>query len=217
MSISVVSWSGGKDSALALHHAIALGLNPTHLIVMMDESGEQSHSHGLSKQLLHAQAHSLGMTLLTASASWQTYERTFIDQLICMQLQGLTHAIFGDIDIEAHKLWEDSVAAAAGLIPVLPLWQQSRLAIVQAVLEAKIKPVICGIRKNIVPLDFLGRVFDATCVKDLCDLGIDPCGETGEFHTVVVDSIDFQYPISYHLGSLYETETTYQVNFIVDS
>lgn len=216
MNTSVVSWSGGKDSALALHYARALGLNPTHLIVMMDESGEHSHSHGLSKQLLNAQAHSLGMTLLTAPASWQTYERTFIEQLTRMKSQGLTHAIFGDIDIEDHKLWEDSVAEAADLTPVLPLWQQSRLSLVQAVLELKIKPVICAIRKDVVPLDFLGRVFDTMCVNELCELGIDPCGEAGEFHTVVVDSPDFEYPIAYHLGNVYETETTYHVNFIVD-
>lgn len=222
---SAISWSGGKDSALACMYALNAGLNPHTLITMMDQTGLRSRSHGLQFNFLKAQANALGMRLISPSVSWQTYEDVFIQTLKDLndikytedsKNKEVTHCIFGDIDLIEHKIWEEKVSAAADLIPVLPLWQQARLTIVNQVLEFKFKPVICVILKDTVPDHFLGRYFDQDCIDELIALNIDPCGEGGEFHTVVVDGPIFKTALDYQLGQIHTTETTISIDFIVN-
>ena len=212
---TLISWSGGKDIALASLKALEMGLHPTHLLTMMDESGQRSRSHGLSLALLQAQASALNMQLITQACTWSTYEETFIHSLQKAHDIGITHCVFGDIDLEEHRLWEEKVAQAATLQPILPLWQQPRLELVEAVISTGIKPIICTILSARVPTHFLGRCFDRACVDELIALGIDPCGEGGEFHTVVMDAPHFHHPISYRTGQQHATATTLSIDILV--
>lgn len=189
------SWSGGKDSCFALMQAVQLGYEPVALLNVMNEQGHISRSHGLPASILRQQAVQLRIPLVTVASSWQEYEQHFTSALRSIRLQyGAQAAVFGDIDLQAHRDWEEKVCAAARLEAVLPLWQQDRKQLVHEMLDA-------GIRCRIVSCNaamgqsFLGRIMDDALIADLEAIGVDVCGENGEFHTVVTDCPLFAAPL----------------------
>jgi diphthine-ammonia ligase len=192
---AVISWSGGKDSCYAMMQAVAAGYEPVVLLNMMNEGGRVSRSHGLPHHILLQQAQALQLPLVTIPASWEEYEARFIAAL--QQLVGHYEpaaAIFGDIDLQPHRDWEEKVCAAAGLQAVLPLWQQSRRQLAEAMLREGIQTTIASCNTLLGP-DFLGRSFDLPLLDELEAKGVDVCGENGEFHTVVTNCPLFQAPL----------------------
>jgi uncharacterized protein (TIGR00290 family) len=120
------SWSGGKDSVLALFKAIQADYEPKKLLNMLSEKGKKSRSHNLSLSVLEAQAEALNISLETRRASWDEYEETFIEALKDFNKEGIKTGVFGDIDLEGHREWEEKVCKEAGLEAFLPLWQKKR-------------------------------------------------------------------------------------------
>ena len=110
------SWSGGKDSCYALMKSLTNGNSVVALLNMMNETGERSRSHGIPLALLKAQAKSIGVPLETCQASWEDYEFTFIEKLQNLtKTYNLDAAVFGDIDIESHKKWEEKVCDSSDI------------------------------------------------------------------------------------------------------
>jgi len=196
------SWSGGKDSCLALNRAIKSGYQTTHLLTMFDETGERSRSHAVSLEVMRAQAESLGLELVTPIASWQDYEKVFIEELVKLKSQNVETAIFGDIDLQAHRDWEEKVCAAAEIEAVLPLWNEDRLDLVNEFLASGFRSVVICVNEKYLPKEFCGRVFDEQFVRDLPE-GVDACGENGEFHTFVFDGKLFKNPVPYKVDEIY--------------
>ncbi len=192
----MTSWSGGKDSALAFHRAKAAGGIPLAVINMLDETGGRSRSHGLRPEVLAAQAAALGVPLRTARAAWATYEAGFTALLAGASADGVTAAVFGDIDLAAHRDWEEKVCAAAGVRASLPLWLEPRRALVDELLGLGFQAVIVAVKEDALPARLLGRALDASLVAEIEGLGADACGENGEYHTVLVDGPDFAWPIT---------------------
>src|SRR5262245_15451060 len=192
------SWSGGKDSCLALRRALAAGKLAC-LVTMFTEDGQRSRSNGLPREVLEAQAAAIGVPLLTASATWDGYEVAFIDLLRAAKAHGATTAVFGDIDIPRHREWEERVSAQAGLTAALPLWQEDRMALLEEWWSAGFEARIVVAREGLVDRRFLGRVLDRPTANELATTGIDPCGENGEFHTVVTAAPLFRHPIELEL------------------
>ncbi|MDV6374338.1 hypothetical protein [Deinococcus arenicola] len=192
----VTSWSGGKDSALAFYRVKRAGGIPIAIINMLDEAGERSRSHGLRPEILEAQASALGVPLRTARASWASYESEFTALLTGAAADGATSAVFGDIDLAAHRDWEEKVCAAAGLRASLPLWLEPRRTLVGGLLGLGFRAVIVAIKEDALPARLLGRTLDAELVAEIETLGADACGENGEYHTVLVDGPDFAQPIN---------------------
>lgn len=193
---SVVSWSGGKDSCYAMMQAKAAGYQPVVLLNMMNENGQISRSHGLPHAILMEQASMLEMVVVTIPATWESYEERFIavlQQLV--EIYEVKAAVFGDIDLQPHRDWEEKVCAAAGIEAVLPLWQQPRHKLVMEMLQSGIKTMIVSCNTHLGP-DFLGRMLDEDLVKELEAKGVDVCGENGEFHTLVLDCPLFKHPVS---------------------
>lgn len=199
----VVSWSGGKDSALALLRAQAAGGRPLALLSVLDESGTRSRSHGLRPEVLAAQAAALGLPLRTARASWASYTPVFTALLASAAQGGATGAVFGDIDLQDHRDWEEGVCAAAGLRAALPLWQEPRRALVEEGLRRGLRARIVAVREDALPADLLGRTLDAALVSEIERLGADACGEGGEYHTVVVDGPGFTAPLDLQPGEVH--------------
>ena len=142
MTTALISWSGGKDSCLALWRARNAGMDVPLLITALDEDGRKSRSHGVPPELLEAQAASLGARLQRYHASWASYEERFIAMLRAAKDEGIDHAIFGDIDLQPHRDWEEKVCAAAGLTAHLPLWGEARRALVDEFLAAGFKAIV---------------------------------------------------------------------------
>jgi uncharacterized protein (TIGR00290 family) len=199
MSLAFASWSGGKDSALALCRAKEQGLNVTTLLTMLDETKERSRSHAVPLHVMQAQADALGLNLITPSASWSDYERVFIDTLKTLKGQGFTTGVFGDIDLQPHRDWEEKVCAEAGLEPLLPLWHEPRERLAREVLNLGFRAVVVCVNGRYLNETFCGREYDESFLKDLPE-GVDACGENGEFHTFVYNGPIFQKPVDVHVA-----------------
>ena len=98
----VASWSGGKDSAMAYYRAIQSGMTPKRLLTMFQEDEEVSKSHALPLKVVQAQAARLDVPLMIRGAGWDDYEAKFIDAMDECREGGITHGVFGDIDLEGH-------------------------------------------------------------------------------------------------------------------
>ena len=109
------SWSGGKDSCLALSRASRDGGTPRALLTMLTEGGVRSRSHGLAKPVLEAQAQSLGVSLVTRASTWEHYEVAFRTALAEFRAAGIERGVFGDIDLQPHLDWVQRVCAAEGI------------------------------------------------------------------------------------------------------
>lgn len=190
------SFSGGKDSCLALFRARAAGLDVRTLLVMMNESGERSRSHGLPRALLDRQATALGARLVTGSADWNTYEARFVEILRTLRAEGHEVGVFGDIDLEPHREWEERVCAAAGVRAHLPLWQEDRARLSLEVRDAGFRAVVVCVDSRYLDDSFVGREYDDRFLADLPG-GVDACGENGEFHTFVYDGPGFAAPVPF--------------------
>jgi uncharacterized protein (TIGR00290 family) len=193
---SMASWSGGKDSCLALWRAQKRGASVTHLLTAMDETGQKTRSHDVAKDLIWEQGRSLGMQNTFICASWQDYENQFIEQLKRLHSQGIREAIFGDIDLIKHREWEESVCSKAGLSATLPLWNENRLSIVHEFFKAGFKARVVCVDGRFLDESFVGVEFNQEFIAKL-PMEVDACGENGEFHTFVYDGPNFRHPIQW--------------------
>lgn len=198
---ALVSWSGGKDSCLALWRARQSGMSIRRLVTAMEESGTSSRSHGIPPELLKAQAASLGLEMRFYHASWGTYEEKFIATLNDARTDGISHAVFGDIDLLPHREWEEKVCARAGIEACLPLWDEPRDRLVSEFLSLGFKAVVVCVNAQYLGEEFCGREFDAAFLADLPE-GVDACGENGEFHTFVYDGPAFVKPVAFRRAQI---------------
>jgi diphthine-ammonia ligase len=190
------SWSGGKDSCFALMNAIQSGYSPKVFLNVLNEEGKISRSHGIPSAILEAQAAAAGLPVHLLSSSWQEYEVKFTSALTELKQQyKLSHAVFGDIDLQPHRDWEEKVCTNAGLTALLPLWQQDRKQLVLQMLSSGIETIIVSCNSTMGER-FLGKTISIDLITELEALGIDACGENGEFHTLVLNCPLFSKPIA---------------------
>ncbi|MGG0656925.1 diphthine--ammonia ligase [Rummeliibacillus pycnus] len=191
----IASFSGGKDSALALYKAMMVG-EAVGLIVMLEEEGKRSRSHGMPPELIHAQAKSIGLPVYTAAASWTDYEKVFIRLLEKAKNQGSEVLVTGDLDMPAHGCWHEKVTKYAGLKLGMPLWEMNHHEAVEEFIDLGFVTIIVTVNLSLgMREDDLGRTLTHEYVKELEARGIDPCGEGGEFHTTVLNGPIFKHPI----------------------
>ena len=193
---SFVSWSGGKDSCLALWRSQQSGFKVTHLLTALEETGSRVRSHGVSVQLMRAQAAALKLDIEFLSASWKEYEYQFIEKLTFLKSLGIQSGIFGDIDLIAHREWEEKVCGAAGIAACLPLWNEDRLSLVSEFFHAGFKARVSCVDGRFLDDTFVGCEFDQSFI-DRLPSGVDACGENGEFHTFVYDGPNFINPVQW--------------------
>ena len=183
----VTSWSGGKDSCYAMMQATQQGFIPKVLLNMMNENGKVSRSHGLPLSILNQQAQKMGLPLEGIPATWGDYEAKFIAVLKTLKAKyDLEAAVFGAIDLQSHKDWEVEVCAAASLKAILSLWQQDRIFLVNQMLENGIETMIVSCN-TMMGEQYLRKILTKELAQELHEKGIDPCGENGEFHTLVIN------------------------------
>lgn len=181
------SWSGGKDSCFAFMKAIGSGYQPIALLNVMNEDGQISRSHGIPREILHAQAQLMKLPIYMIESSWENYEENFVNALKHLKLDyDIQAAVFGDIDLQFHRDWEEKVCEASGLKTVLPLWQQDRKALVLDMLNAGMETIIVSCNEQLGE-QFLGRMISEELLDELESLDVDACGENGEYHTLVIN------------------------------
>ncbi len=176
---------------MALHRALEAGLRVSSLFTMVSPEG-YSMSHRIPRGLLALQAEALGLPLLEGTADWGTYEEEFKRALVGLRATGIRGCIFGDIDLEDHLSWCRRVCRETGLEAVHPLWGEDQGVLLDELLQLGYRAVIVVVDLERLGPDWLGRDLDAKAVDELLRLGISPCGETGEYHTLVVDGPVFR-------------------------
>src|SRR3954462_14151759 len=175
------SWSGGKDSCFALMQAIEQGYAPQVLLNVLNEAGKISRSHGIPEIILKAQSEAAGLPIYLIASSWQEYEVKFVQTLQKLAEEyDLQYAVFGDIDLQEHRDWEEKVCKKADIEAVLPLWKQDRRKLVAQMLKSGIDTIIVSCNET-MGKDFLGKTLTPDLIDELEQMGIDACGENGEY------------------------------------
>jgi len=183
-----VSWSGGKDCCLALYRAVRSGLEVRRLANMVTEDGTMSRSHGVAAYVIRAQAEALGIPIMQQAAADDDYEAEFRKMLRAFSGEGITGGVFGDIDFNAHREWIERVCGESRMDFHLPLWLESQRGLMNEFIDAGFESVVVAAKSEFFGEDVLGRTVDRDFLACLDGIaGMTPCGEAGEYHTLVID------------------------------
>jgi uncharacterized protein (TIGR00290 family) len=201
------SWSGGKDSALALHALLeqpeweVVGL----LTSVSDEYARVSH-HGVREELLDLQAEALGLPLdklrLPAGQGPCTngqFEALMAEKLAGYVERGVNHVAHGDIFLEDLRAYRERNLARLGMQGVFPIWKRDTRELVESFVALGFRAVLCCVEGAKLDASFVGRELDLDLIADL-PAGVDPCGENGEYHSFVYDGPIFQRPVEFDVG-----------------
>lgn len=187
-----VSWSGGKDSALAAYRACRQGHQLACLLNCIAEDGSRTRSHGLPAGLIGLQAQAMGLPLVQVQTSWEEYEAKFKEALCALRDEGVAGGVFGDMDIQEHRQWVERVCAEVGMQPFLPLWGDDPWGLLNEFWGAGFQAIVVATRLGPA---LIGRRLDAALVAEMVLQGAHPCGEEGEYHTLVTDGPLFRSPL----------------------
>ncbi len=184
--MKVVSlWSGGKDSCLACYKARALGYEVAALFNFTEAKGKKSLSHNLPAQLVAEQAALTGLPIFQKATSRENYERGFKAMVSEWQKKEKVEGIvFGDIYLREHKDWIERVCRELKINPIMPLWGIDTLKLIMEFIREGFEAIVVAAKVDLLGREVLGNKIDYEFIKRL-DKRIDPCGEKGEFHSLV--------------------------------
>ncbi len=194
----VAAWSGGKDSCFAYYKALKEGLDVVSLVTFMRDAN-MSNFHGIRSDLLDAQVKALDKPLVKRITTPSTYEQQFKDALLQFKAHDVEGLVTGDIyEVAGHEEhWLERVLSEVGLKPIRPLWQGNTTEIFKEFIAAGFKATVVRTKLPVLGEDWLGRQLDAAFLSDIQKLpNVDPCGEGGEYHTVVTDGPIFSNSIT---------------------
>jgi uncharacterized protein (TIGR00290 family) len=205
-----MSWSSGKDSALALREARAEGaVEVVGLLTTVNAHAERVAMHGVRRALLDAQADSLRLPLHVVDLPWpcpnEVYDERMQKAVDHAREVGVEAMVFGDLFLEDIRRYREASLEGSGITPVFPLWRRPTGEVAQDLLVLGFRALVVCVDVAQAPREIAGRWFDETLLEDLPP-GVDPCGENGEFHTVVVDGPGFSYPIDVAVGEIVERD-----------
>lgn len=196
----VASYSGGKDSILAIYRAIKLGMIPLGLINTYNIDKNRSWFHGIPKHLLNQVSASIGIPITYIKTSGVEYAANFEKELVTQKEAGAQVCIFGDIDLEEHLVWCTQRCENVGLEAYFPLWQNNRRDLVNEFIDSNFVANITVIDKSRLAERYLGAQLTKELVDAIVADGADACGENGEYHTFVSNGPLFSRPIAFNLA-----------------
>lgn len=205
---AVMSWSSGKDCTLALHRARQQGmLEVVALLSTFNETADRVAIHGTRRSLARAQARMLGLPLievdLPAPCSNAEYEARIGAAALRLKERGIRDWIFGDLFLEDIRQYREANLAAQGLSGHFPLWGADTRLLAQEMLDLGLDARIVTLDPRLVPRELCGSRYDRAFLDQLPP-GVDPCGERGEFHTVVAHGPGFAAPLDLRQGETVE-------------
>lgn len=196
----VASYSGGKESALAVFRATKEGHKPIALITTYNTDANRSHFHGLTREVLERVSDSLGIPLWLIKTSGNEYAKNFEKTLIRAKKQGAEACVFGDIDIEGHIEWCSERCKNVGITPWFPLMNKNRKDVVYELIDSGFVAYITIVNTKQVSDEILGKQLTKEVAEQIADGGADICGENGEYHTFVSAGPNFKYPVEFSFG-----------------
>jgi uncharacterized protein (TIGR00290 family) len=204
-SPAVLSWSGGKDSCLALAQLLQDGTHVASLLTTITRDFDRISMHGVRRSLLQAQAAALGLPLYEAfipkSASNGQYELAMGEAFGHFRSKGVTKIAFGDLFLEEIRAYREQLLSRYGMTGVYPIWQRNTAALIREFIERGFKTIVVCVDPAKLDPSFAGRIIDADFLAELPG-SVDPCGENGEFHTFVFEGPLFRAPVKFAVGEL---------------
>jgi uncharacterized protein (TIGR00290 family) len=204
-----LSWSGGKDSALALWTLRREQLEPEALITTVTESYERISMHGVRRELLACQAEVLGLPLVEVvippTCINEVYEARMAEAFAAAPLSRVEAVAFGDLFLEDVRAYREERLAGAGKGGLFPLWGRDTTALAREFLDAGFEATLVCVDPRVLDASFAGSRYDERLLTELPP-GVDPCGENGEFHTFVHAGPIFAEPIACATGAIVERD-----------
>lgn len=187
----LVSWSGGKDAAWTLHTLRQRDdVEVVGLLTTVTDGFERVAMHGIRRDVLHTQSEAAGLPLIEARIPQRcdnaTYEAAFADALgqarVCWpQVETLA---FGDLFLADVRAWREASLAKIGWRIDTPLFGRDTAALAREMIREGLRTRLCCVDTEQLDAAFSGLAFDAALL-DALPVACDPCGENGEFHTLV--------------------------------
>jgi uncharacterized protein (TIGR00290 family) len=205
-----LSWSGGKDSALALRalrtkHSV----EPRALIATVTSEYERVSMHGVRRDLLERQAERLALPLVEVTIPPECvnalYEERWLEALTSADLEGVEEVAFGDLFLEDVRRYRESLLARAHKRGVFPLWGIDTAQLAREFVAEGFRALIACVDPKQLDGSLVGREYDAVLLDEL-PAEVDPCGERGEFHTFVYAGPCFSEPIACRVGPVVERD-----------
>jgi uncharacterized protein (TIGR00290 family) len=210
----ILSWSGGKDSAMALHALLQSGrYEIVSLLTTVSEQYERISHHGVRVELLEQQAASLGIPLhmlyLTQdNCSLEDYEALMKKTMLEYKDKDVLTVAFGDVFLQDLRDYRERNLAKVGMEAIFPIWGRDTTEIVRTFIALGFMAHLTCVDNEKLGREFAGRLIDAGLIRDLPD-GVDPCGENGEFHSFVYDGPIFQRPVDINVGEVVLRDVRY--------
>ena len=210
-------WSGGKDSALALHRARESGLEVARLISFFDSATGRVRFHGVRVELLEEQAKAAGIEIRVIGTAWPEMEARLATELTRLKQEGFTGVVLGDIHLADVREWYESRVVAAGLEHVEPIWGEAPERLLREFVAIGGRAVVTCVDKTRLDRSWLGRVIDETFAEEVAATGIDACGENDEYHSFVFAGPVLRRDIGWRLGEVRDDGRFVQVDVVGDA
>jgi uncharacterized protein (TIGR00290 family) len=222
MALPVVfSWSGGKDSAMALHCLLSdPALEVVSLLTTVTEGYDRISMHGVRRELLHRQAECIGLPLVEVSIPPQCvnpiYEARMAEAVLRFRDRGVMHFGFGDIFLRDLRTYRETKLLRANMTALFPLWDIDTRELAARFVRDGFRAFTACIDPRKLGKSFAGRELNADFFHDLPP-DVDPCGENGEFHTFVFEGPIFRSPIPVRIGEVVERDSFVFCDLLLDS
>jgi len=205
-----MSWSSGKDSALALHEARSRGdVEIVALLTTVNETHARVAMHAVRESLLEAQAAAVGLPLVKVSipspCSNEVYEERIGEAMARARAEGVSEVVFGDLFLEDIRAYREKQLATVAMRARFPLWGRPTAALAREMIDVGLEAVLTCVDPRALPARFAGRRFDRALLDELPPT-VDPCGEKGEFHTFACAGPMFAAPIAVETGEIVERD-----------
>lgn len=207
---TVLSWSGGKDSAITLQRLLKDDqISVERLLVSIDKSINRVSMHGVRRELVEKQAEVLGIPItflnLPENSSMDEYDSIMKEQMNNLLGEGFTHCAFGDIFLEDLKKYREKNLEKIGMKSLFPIWGENTNNLAHSFIDDGFKAIFVCVDKSKSILEYAGKFFSEDFLDDITT-NVDPCGENGEFHTFVFDGPIFSEPIPFQKREIVDKE-----------
>ncbi len=199
----LISWSGGKDSCLALYEIQKAHIHVAALLTTVTRDYDRISMHGVRRALLEKQANCIGLflhqVLISKNATNEEYEKKMGEAFSAYREQGLDSVVYGDLFLEDIRAYREQFLARHNMSGLFPVWKRDTTSFITEFVELGFKAVVTCVNPTMLDQSFAGRVIDETFLSSLPS-HVDPCGENGEFHSFVFDGPIFGEAVKFSIG-----------------
>jgi uncharacterized protein (TIGR00290 family) len=201
-----MSWSGGKDSRLALYELMnSREYDVAALLTTVTRDYDRVSMHGVRRTLLERQAASLGLplhqVLIPQDATNEEYEASMGEAFASYRGRGVRSVVFGDLFLEDVRDYRDQFLARHEMRGLYPVWRRDTREFVRKFIGLGFEAVVTCVDPRVLDRSFAGRVIDEEFLSAL-PAHVDPCGENGEFHSFVFDGPSFVERVPFSVGEV---------------